>query len=173
MSKEHKKTYVTEEPLEKAPETTRRYRSQMKIESDLFKASLAQAMKNISWSEGDIRLEAVPHVHFFRTFDSDGRQLHATNAVAGHFHMVKYEESDNGPVKIISVSPAMRMVKRKIKGKFVQVAEKLNEALEDEHTHDLEYIMSSTINARESNAFAAQFIGNEANKTKPIPGVIG
>ena len=157
----------------KPEQAVRRYRSQMTIESDLFRATLSSANKNISWSEGDVKLEPVPHVHFFRTYDSDGKLLSATNAVAGHFHQVKFKQVENGPVEILSVSPAMRMVKKKIKGKYVQVAEPLPEMLEDSHTHELEYVVSHTITARQSNAGAAQFIGSEANKTRPIPGVMG
>lgn len=170
MSK-HKSVSIEQEDLSNPAE--RRFRNSVKIHSDLFRASIEDANKNMAWSEGDVRLEKVPHVHFFRTFDSDGKQLKTTNAVAGHFHEVVVEFQKDGPPKVISVSPAKRMVKRKVKGKFVQVAEDLPEILEDNHTHKLEYIESNVVTARQGNAHAAQFIGAEAQKVQPIPGVIG
>lgn len=171
MSKNNK---ITIEQDEKPPQTEeRRYRHSVKIQSDLFKASIEDAHKNLAWNEGDVKLEKVPHVHFFRTYDSDGKQLKTTNAVAGHFHEVTVEFQKEGPPKVTSVSQAKRMVKRKIKGKFVQVAELLPDFLEDTHTHDLEYIESNVVTARQGNVQAAQFIGAEAQKTQPIPGVHG
>lgn len=154
-------------------ELKRRYASQIMIESDLFKSSIENAHKNMAWSEGDVRLETVPHVHFFRTYDSDGKKMTATNAVAGHFHNVVVKEQENGPVQIVSVSPAMRMVRKKVKGKFVQVAEPLPEILEDHHTHSLEYVLSASVNQRVKNAMAAQFEGHQAMKIQKLDGVIG
>lgn len=167
------KNKITIEEEEINPPQERRFRHSVKIHSDLFKASIEDAKKNMAWSEGDVKLENVPHVHFFRTYDSDGKQLKNTNAVAGHFHEVQVEFQKDGPPKVISVSPAKRLVKRKIRGKFVQVAENLPEILEDTHTHTLEYIESNLVSARQANVNAAQFIGGEAIKTSPMPGVIG
>ncbi len=167
------KNKITIQEEEIAPTQERRFRHSVKIHSDLFKASIEDAKKNMAWSEGDVKLESVPHVHFFRTYDSDGKQLKNTNSVAGHFHEVVVEFQKDGPPKVVSVSQAKRMVKRKIRGKFVQVAENLPEILEDEHTHTLEYIESNLVTARQANVNAAQFIGSEAIKTTPLPGVIG
>lgn len=145
----------------------------LQIASDLFRTSIEDTNKNVAWGE-DVQLEKVPHVHFFRTYDSDGKRLTATNSVAGHFHNVEVEFQKNGePAKIIAVGPAMRMVRKRVKGKWTNAPETLPPVLEDNHTHELEYIVSHTVEARQANPAAAQLVGQESQKTAPIPGVMG
>lgn len=150
----------------------RSYIGSQKVDSDLFRLKLAKAQKNVAW--GDVvRLEDVPHTHFFRTYDSDGKKLTMCASVAGHFHTIEYEDSADGVAKIKSVSKAQHMVRRKIKGQWKNVVEFLPEHLEDEHTHEIEYLMSTEVDVRQANPNAIQMIGADAIKGQSIPGVAG
>lgn len=148
----------------------RTYTQFSNIESDLFRLKIADAHKNVAWDD-NVRLEKVPHVHFFRTYDSDGRKLTQSASVGGHFHVIEYDDSKDSTAKIKSISGPMHMVKRKIKGQWKSVAEPLPASLDDNHTHEFEYIMSVKLEARQQNPAAVQLIAADAIKTQPIPGV--
>lgn len=156
-------------------QTGRVYGTEITIESDLFRLKLADAQKNIAIDDsGQIELEKVPHTHFWRTYDSDGKKLIHCAPVAGHFHEVKYEEDPNGgPVKIISVSGPLRMGLKKERGQLKSVPVPVNPDLEDNHTHEVEYLRSHKVVARSMNVKAIQLIGEEANKTTAPNGIIG
>lgn len=145
------------------------------IDSDLFKLKLANAMKNIALQDsGMVELEKVEHCHFWRTYDSDGKKLIYSAPVAGHFHEITYEEGKAGePVKVLKVSGPLRMVQKKIKGIMKVVPEPVNPDLEDNHTHEIEYLRSHKVESRTQNVRAAQMIGEEANKTSTISGIVG
>lgn len=163
-----KKPYIEEQTTE-----ARQYKGSIKIESDLFKLLVEKTNKNMSFSEGSVELEAVEHIHFWRTYDSDGRKLKYSAPIAGHFHEIEYKEMPSGRVKIISCSGPLRMLTEKIKGKLVTHAVPLPDELEDKHTHDLKYLRSQTIAARETNSNAVNIMATEAQKTAPIAGIIG
>jgi hypothetical protein len=156
-------------------QTGRIYSGQTIIESDLFKLNVANAMKNIAIQDsGQIELEKVEHIHFFRTVDSDGKKLIHCAPVAGHFHEIKYEEDkDGGPVKILSVSGPLRMGAQRVRGVMKTMPMPLNPDLEDNHTHEIEYLRSHKVESRSANAKALQMIGEEANKISNIPGIQG
>lgn len=141
------------------------------FKSDLFKLEVAECNIDKSWTDAP-NLEAVEHVHFFHTYDSDGRKMMRTNMVAGHFHTIEYtDQGDDKPVKITAVSGPMREVKRRIKGKFVKVIEPVNSSLEDDHTHKPTYRRTENVVARQISAQAVNIEAQEANKTAPISGV--
>jgi len=167
-----KKIYVENQSPQPIQEN-RVYREQVVIETDVFKTTIGMMNKNIG-TDRSPRLEPTEHVHFFRTYDSDGKKYTKTNSVGGHYHLVELEEQEEGPVKILSVSGPMRdiKVKDRKKGLVIQSAP-IHEDLEDTHTHDLVYLESQKIGARIKTAAAAQFVGQEAMKTAKIPGVIG
>lgn len=143
------------------------------IESDLFRLKLATAMKNVALQDsGMIDLEKVEHTHFWRTYDSDGKKLNFSVPVAGHFHEIKYEET-NGVVKVISCSPPLRMGTQKVKGVTKMVPVPINPDLEDNHTHDVEYLRSHKVQPRIVNAAAQQMIGEVAVKNSGIQGIQG
>lgn len=168
-SKSESKVNIVSEPVE---QHQRIYKQNIRIESDLFKLQTAKAKKNVSWSDGDIQLEEVEHVHFFHTYDSDGRRQDRSAPVGGHFHLVEFEEGKNGkPAKIKSISGPMKMAKVKEKGRWKQKPVPLSEELEDSHTHDIKYLKSDSVQAREHNVNAIQMVGEEAQKTAPIAGV--
>lgn len=143
------------------------------IESDLFRLKLATAMKNVALQDsGMVDLEKVEHTHFWRTYDSDGKKLNYSVPVAGHFHEIKYEETD-GVVRVISCSPPLRMGTQKIKGQIKTVPVPINPDLEDNHVHEVEYLRSHKVQPRIVNAQAQQMIGGEAVKLSTIPGIQG
>lgn len=147
------------------------YGSKVKIKTDLFKLEVAECNMNKSWNDVP-NLESVEHVHFFHTYDSDGRKMTKTNTVAGHFHAIEVEDQGNDkPAKIISVSPPMRELRRRIKGKFTKVFEPIDSALEDEHTHEITYRRTEIVDARQVSPNAVSIEAQEANKTAPIAGV--
>jgi len=147
------------------------YKNELQIKSDLFKLEVANCNLNKGWNDA-INLESVEHVHFFHTYDSDGKKLQRTNAVAGHFHVIEYEEQGpNKPVKIISVSGPMREVKRRIRGKWQKVVEAIDSGLEDSHSHDITYRRTENVKMREVVPEAVNMAAAEAQKTAAIPGI--
>jgi len=143
----------------------------VEFKSDLFKLEVAECNLNKSWNDVPM-LEQIEHVHFFHTYDSNGRKMARTNIVAGHFHVIEYEEQgENKPVKIISVSGPMHEVKRRIMGRWQKVAEPISESLQDEHTHKITYRRSEMVKARQASPQAANIEAQEANRTAPISGI--
>ena len=154
------------------PQTQKRvFGSTFGFKTDLFKLEVAECNMNKSWNDKP-SLEEVEHVHFFHTYDSDGRKMSRTNIVAGHFHVIESKDmGDDKPVKILSVSPPMREVKRKVRGVWTKVAEPVDSVLEDEHTHEITYRRSEEVKARQISPAAVNIEAAEAQKTAPIPGV--
>lgn len=143
---------MTEESAPKKPEAKkqeaskeapiqRNYSKDMVVDSDLFKLSVANLMKNVAYNDANPILVPVEHCHFFRTFDSSGKKQVTSNAVGGHYHNVTICVDENG----------------KLSGKCgPAIGSKLNDA----HVHEIEYIRSSEIELRKINPKASQFIAN-------------
>ena len=152
-------------------EQKRIFGNSFEFKSDLFKLEVAECNLNKSWNDIPM-LEQIEHVHFFHTYDSNGRKMARTNIVAGHFHVIEYEEQGpDKPVKIISVSGPMHEVKRRILGKWQKVAEKISDSLQDDHTHKITYRRTERVKARQASVQAANIEAQEANLTAPIAGV--
>lgn len=175
MAKKQKTESVSSVPEQRV------YKNEIQIKTDLFKLEVSKCNLNKAWNDA-VNLEEVEHVHFFHTYDSDGKLmgkrdpdgtiLGRTNSVAGHFHVIEIEEQGaNKPVKIISVSGPMREVKRRVRGKYVKVIEPVDSILEDNHTHDISYRRSENVRLREVVPEAVNLVAQEAQKTAPIPGV--
>lgn len=166
MAKQKQKT----ESVIQAP-NERVYKNDFQIKSDLFKLELSTCNLNKAWNEM-INLESVEHVHFFHTYDSDGKKHTRSQAVAGHFHIIEWEDQGtNKPAKILSVSGPMREVKRRVRGRWTKVVEPIDHNLEDNHTHDITYRKTDHVKAREVVSEAVNIAAQEAQKTAPIPGV--
>ena len=167
------KKYIDTPQLDES--TGRVYGSELTIESDLFKLKVANTNKNIAIQEsGQVDLEKVEHVHFFRTYDSDGTKQQFCVPVAGHFHEIEYvDDPKGGTVKIKRVSGPLRMVQKRVKGQIKNVPSPLHEDLEDNHTHEIEYLRSQKIQARAPNVRAMQLIGEEAQKGARVDGIQG
>ena len=157
------------------------YINELQIKSDLFKLEVATCNLNKGWNDA-INLESVEHVHFFHTYDSDGKLMGKreangetkgkTNSVAGHFHEIVFEDrGPNKPVEIISVSGPMREVKRRVRGKWVRVVEPIDPNLDDSHTHDVIYRRTENVKMREVVPEAVNMAAQEAQKTAAIPGI--
>lgn len=143
----------------------------VEFKSDLFKLEVAECNLDKSWNDVP-QLEQIEHVHFFHTYDSNGRKMARTNIVAGHFHVIEYEEQgENKPVKIISVSGPMHEVKRRVMGRWVKVAEAISQNLQDDHTHKISYRRSEIVKARQTSPQAVNIEAQEANRTAPISGI--
>ena len=141
------------------------------IKSDLFKLQVAECNLDKSWSKVP-QLEPVEHVHFYHTFDSDGNRMTKTNAVAGHFHVIEYQDQGpDNPVKITFVSGPMRQVKRYIDGMPKILNEPVESKLHDEHTHDIAYLRTSHVKTRTISPIAANIEADEANRLSPVAGV--
>lgn len=165
MAKKQKTESVTSAPEQRI------YKNEIQIKSDLFKLELSKCNLNKGWNDS-VNLEEIEHVHFFHTYDSDGKKMTRTNSVAGHFHVVEFkEQGPNKPVEIISVSGPMRDVKRKIRGRYHKVTEPVDSMLEDNHTHDIAYRRSENVKMREVAPEAVNLVALEAQKTAPIAGV--
>ncbi len=161
----------SEESTSSTKNSVRVFGSNVTIYSDQFKATVEKMVRNDAFNENDERLIELEHTHLFRTFDSDGkRQTHA-QSVGGHTHEIKWEQTPDGAAKIVSVSPPLKPVRKKVRGKFVIEFVKANDY--DHHSHEFNYVKSDQVEARRANAGAAQFIGAEAAKLSKIPGVIG
>lgn len=156
------------------PETNTQQRvfgNKFEFKSDLFKLEVAECNMDKSWNDVP-NLESVEHVHFYHTYDSDGRKMMKTNTVAGHFHVIEYvDQGEEKPVKIVSVSGPMRELKRRIKGRFTKVNEPVADKLEDNHTHKVTYRRTEKIQARQISPNAVNIEAAEAQKTAPISGV--
>jgi hypothetical protein len=158
-------------PEETNAEQKRIFGNNFEFKSDLFKLEVAECNLNKSWNDIPM-LESIEHVHFFHTYDSNGRKMARTNIVAGHFHVIEYEEQGGDkPVKILSVSGPMHEVKRKVLGRWQKVAESISDTLQDDHTHKISYRRTERVQARQTSPQAANIEAAEANKTAPISGI--
>lgn len=147
--------------------------------SDLFKLEVAKVIKNhgvhVSGKTPDTDPEdfkAWEHTHPFRTRDSDGKSLNTSASISGHFHVVETAPNPEGaelPPIILSCSGPMIMGRTKKNGKWVQSPIPLNDY--DDHTHEVTYVQSHKIQAREINIEAAAVIARVAQKGAPIAGV--
>lgn len=150
-----------------------------KTVTDLFKLSVAKVIKYEGYDPENEHPDSHPmkfstweHTHPFRTYDKNGVKQTMSTPIAGHFHLVEWQEDPNGgEPTIISISGPMAMQKKKIKGRMTSVAVALNDY--DDHMHDIEYLRSSEIEYTPTNTEAQIVIAREAMKTAPVPGVIG
>lgn len=172
MARKQKHAQFSAEQDQK-PEQKRVLSGKITIHSDLFKLEVASCNVNKSWTDAP-DLHEQEHMHWFHTYDSDGKKHLRSNAVSGHFHMIEYEEQGEGkPVKILSVSGPMHEVKRKVKGRWAKVVEPVSATLEDDHTHAIRYIKTDMVELRVQSAQAISIVAAEANLTAPIAGVAG
>lgn len=185
------KKSLQDSPVVAAKQKTKQsrvYRGQNTFDHDLYKLELGYFMRNRAFLDGDQPdWEKIEHVHHFHSIDSDGKRLTRCTAIAGHFHEMKlmhnHFDSDKRPhvdapncwcfegsPATYECGPAMREVRRKVSGRMVKGVEALSY---DPHTHSVSYVRSDRIELRKTNAEAVNVIAAEANKTAPLPGVIG
>jgi len=155
-------------------ETTRRFNQGFRIESDTFQLTTSKLIKDINNKINDPFFVKHDHQHIWRTFDSDGKKQIYSSPVGGHFHEITFEESKNGePAKVLSISEPLTFGIEMVRGKPKKVAKPLAEYLEDKHTHEVLYLKSDVVESRVQNPKAINMIAEEAQKTAPVPGVLG
>lgn len=158
-------------PIKERTALQRFYSGNEQMDHDLFKLEVSKMIKDHGWG-GNQELVGHEHCHMFHTIDSDGRPQTLCTSTGGHFHIMRIVKNKAGEIlDVICDSGPMEMVRKKIKNKWVKVAQPLNEDLEDNHRHDVRYIRSDRINKRQINAEATVVIAMDAQKTAPIAGV--
>ena len=143
------------------------------IHCDTYRLEVAKMIKNMAFNKGAYDLEKIEHVHHFHTYNSDGKKEVYCQNVGGHTHKINYKEVEGGVPEIISVGPPIQIIKKTVRGKKQLVEVQLDPNLEDNHTHEINYRSSSKVLKRQLDPRAAQMQGDEAQKVKPVAGVIG
>ncbi len=150
---------------------------------DLFKLQSSKMLKNGGYSEEFPMIEQHEHTHWYHTVDSSGKSLTGSTATGGHHHKVTVKLDASGEMLLdanglpfVTVSPPLKWVKRKSRGKIKKSEEpvmvgKGDNAEPDEHTHTVEYCGSEPITTRTPNIEAAKF--ETALKAKHEPSVDG
>lgn len=85
-------------------------RGSLTLVHHLFRAQLADFLKNKSWKKDQPDITKVPHVHFFHTITSNGKVQHFTTAVGGHFHEVSWEIDAKTGEPIAKCGPPLKKV---------------------------------------------------------------
>ncbi len=150
------------------------YKGAQEIDHDLFKLDIARMKKDVSFSEIP-EYQFIEHVHMFHSVDARGRPQDSCSPVGNHTHLVKVIGVSKDGVPKLEISPAVRFVIQKIKGRKVRVAVPISELEEDgdEHTHRAIYIRSERIKLQETNAeFAKLEAAVHARENPSIPGVL-
>ncbi len=123
---------------------------QKKVYCHTFKLLMEKMVKNILAWRNKEQLVDAEHVHFFHSIISQGRANEHCSKIGGHMHAIEMEEKD-GRVRILSVGPAVQLVKGRIKPVRLLKAQKdedgdmVKPAKYDKHTHDVEYLNSDEI----------------------------
>jgi len=163
----------------KPKQFTRSITGKKEVTTDLFKLTVAKVIKYEGYDAENEHPDTHPmkfttweHTHPFRTYNKAGLKQTMSTPIGGHFHIVEWSEDKNGEEPtIISISGPMAMGKKKIRGRTVQVPVPVNDY--DTHTHDIEYLRSCPVQFTAINIEAQNIIALDAQKTAPVPGVIG
>lgn len=125
----------------------------------LFKAGVAEFLKNDSYKKDDPTLIPMKHEHIYHTCDSMGRPIIHTGFVGGHCHEIKVVQSESGEMTIECGPPLKKEIFKgrdgRKKTRFVPVKffdkyagdEDGNESgvwKVDAHVHDMIYMGSET-----------------------------
>lgn len=160
-------------PKTKSVTTNKRiFAGERTFHSDAFKFSVAKMKRNDSYTEEPLYVE-IEHCHMYHTYDSDGKAQDKTVSSGGHFHLVEViPPKDEGdlPVVICKSGP-MCYEQKKVAGKFKKTMVPFDRHGEDSHTHDVEYLWSSTPKSRKINSEAVKIISAATSKGKPVEGV--
>lgn len=118
------------------------YSNNMLIDSDLFKLEVQMMQKNMAINSKKPVIENIEHCHFYRTFDSNGRQTNRCNYVGGHTHEIKVITDKEGNLKAKCSTPIGTVLSS------------------DQHTHNIRYIKSDKVEKRLISSEAQQVIAN-------------
>lgn len=167
----------TGSPITEAPQNVmqRTFSATRKIIVDLYKLEIAKVLKRTGmayeYHDNPQDFTEYEHTHPYRTYDSDGKKLHRSASIAGHYHVIELgiAEKEGQAPPILSVSGPMRLARKKHLGKWIIVDEPINN--HDTHTHDWTYLRSGEVAARMTNIEAQKVIAFEAQKGAKVPGV--
>ncbi len=124
------------EPIEEAlkpKDPVRVFRGEGEVIHDLFKLESANFQKNIGLPNRP-RWEPTAHCHYFHTRDGSGRPQKYASSIGGHTHEVIVKTDEQGNL-IAECGPAVRLHRNNREDKFPN----------DEHTHDVKYLVSEKI----------------------------
>lgn len=152
-------TQTIQNPTATVPKE-RFYPGKQDIDSDLFRLQVAFMLKDMGYKNDPQDFVKVEHVHFFRTFDSNGKKQTFSNTVGGHFHPIVETQNEDGSVTIRAL-PAKKWVNRR---KGNQVTKVMVDLEHDHHTHSVAYERSHQVKAREINP---EFVKYQASLHKP------
>lgn len=155
-------------------EFQRVFSASKKIVSDVFKLEVSTVIKGLGLAkhpdENPADFHDFEHTHVFRTFDSDGKKHTASASTAGHFHVIEWDYDESGKPVVKSVSPPMVMGRKLSKGQWTANPVPANNY--DDHTHDINYLFSTEVQARTTSIEATKVITMEAQKSAPVAGVV-
>lgn len=158
-----------EKPDKKEVGATRVYSKDVEFDHDLFELKPSSMVKDMSYSTIPDFVKLV-HQHMFHTIDSDGTVQTRCNPTGGHFHLMEVTPQENGLPPIVKCSRAKKVVRKRVNGMDANAVVDIEF---DDHTHDVTYKRSDKITVRAVNAEAMKVVTDEANKTRPVNGIIG
>lgn len=142
------------------------------LDHDLYKLEVANAVKNISFSDIP-NLVNAEHVHFFHSIDSNGRKQETCTTIAGHCHqMILVSPATDKSPAIYKCGPAVVAGFKRVQGRHVRYYHSIPN---DTHTHDITYLKSDKVYPRKPSADFAKVQGRlEPWDTAPakVEGVI-
>lgn len=143
-------------------------RGAQEVKHHLFKAEVAQFLKNDSFKKDNPLLIPMEHAHIYHSCDSLGRPIAHTGFVGGHCHEVKIDNHPDGSITVECGPPLKKEVYKgrdgRKKTRFVPVKFFDKYAGEDDesatggewkvdaHTHILRYIGTETWSGEEMMA---------------------
>jgi len=118
----------------------------------LFRAQLADFLKNKSFKKDQPDITKVPHVHFYHTCNSTGKPQQFTAAVGGHFHEVTWSLDPISGEPVAKCGPPLKKVALPgpdgltvYENQPIEFLDKVGSMgkrgrlIVDEHTHDMLY----------------------------------
>lgn len=131
------------------------YKGTQTFRHDLFRLKVTELLRNNSFKKGNVQLEKIPHVHFFHTFDSNGRPQKYSTPAGGHFHEVTWQVDEKTGELVATCGPALQYVYKKRAGgqkrylEGVKWEDEVNDSLVvDSHTHECEYAWSEELSSK-------------------------
>lgn len=115
------------------------YNNNIIIDSDLFKLEVEVMHKNMAVQGQKPNIEKIEHCHFYRTFDSSGKETKRCSFVGGHTHEMTVATDDKGNL-------------------IAECSTPVGGYLTDTHTHKVRYIKSDKVEKRRINADAQAYI---------------
>lgn len=132
---------------------TMQKRGEQTVTHHLFKAKVAQFLKNESFKKDTPALHPVKHEHIYHTVDSRGNPIKYTGFVGGHCHEVITKTDSDGNITVECGPPLARKVIQDRAGRAKTVYKEISffdkhanegdgETIVDHHSHEMVYMGS-------------------------------